>query len=118
VGTVATTTGIGAITEGDEQMVGITGGCLCGQVRYTIIGRPIRSGICHCRDCQRYTGSAFESFMIFFATSVSIRGHLRSFGGIADPGNAVYRRFCPDCGSGVVNWSDGDPGIIVVQAGT
>jgi hypothetical protein len=99
-------------------MTNIRGGCLCGQVRYTIVGEPRRSGICHCRDCQRYTGSAFEPFMVFRAASVSIQGDLRSFKAIADSGNAIYRRFCPNCGSKVVNEADGAPGMIIVLAGT
>jgi hypothetical protein len=99
-------------------MVSATGGCLCGRVRYAIVGEPIRSGICHCRNCQRYTGSAFEPFMIFPTASVSLQGELCSFGMTSDSGNAVYRRFCPNCGSGVVNEGDRDPGRIVVLVGT
>jgi hypothetical protein len=56
--------------------------------------------------------------MIFPAASVNVQGDLRSFGAVADSGNTVYRRFCPNCGSGVVNEGDGDPGRIVVLVGT
>jgi hypothetical protein len=56
--------------------------------------------------------------MIFPAASVNIQGNLSSFGAIADSGKVVYRRFCPNCGSGVANGSNGDSGIIVVLAGT
>jgi hypothetical protein len=87
-------------------------------VRYTIAGEAMRSGVCHCSNCKRYTGSAFEPFMIFPATSVKIKGDLRSFGTIADSGNTVYRRFCPCCGSGVVNQGDGAPELIIVLVGT
>jgi hypothetical protein len=40
-------------------MAKITGGCLCGRVRYSIDGEPPVTGVCHCKDCQRETGSAF-----------------------------------------------------------
>ncbi len=32
----------------DKQMTSITGDCPCGGVRYTILGKPIRGGLCHC----------------------------------------------------------------------
>ncbi|ETN43114.1 uncharacterized protein HMPREF1541_02272 [Cyphellophora europaea CBS 101466] len=35
------------------------GGCACGAVRYKVIDRPVRTHACHCRWCQRETGSAF-----------------------------------------------------------
>ena len=37
----------------------LTGGCACGDIRYTVSGAPLYMGNCHCRDCQRATGSAF-----------------------------------------------------------
>ena len=37
----------------------LTGGCPCGAVRYTLDRRPMFVHCCHCRWCQRETGSAF-----------------------------------------------------------
>ena len=37
----------------------IAGGCLCGKVRYSASGDPAFVGVCHCTDCQKFTGSAF-----------------------------------------------------------
>jgi hypothetical protein len=95
----------------------MTGGCLCGRVRYVIGGEPIRSGMCHCRNCQRYTGSAFEPFLVFPEASVSTTGELKTFEHTGDSGRSVHRRFCPNCGSGVVN-SDPTHGVTIVLAGT
>ena len=41
------------------------GGCLCGNVRYTVIGHPKPTGVCHCRYCQLRTGSAFGVLAYF-----------------------------------------------------
>ncbi len=37
----------------------LEGRCACGEVRYRLRGRPFAVHCCHCRDCQRETGSAF-----------------------------------------------------------
>ena len=39
--------------------VPLTGGCACGAIRYSCSSAPLYMGNCHCRDCQRATGSAF-----------------------------------------------------------
>ena len=39
----------------------MTGGCLCGAVRYECTGEPVFSLLCHCRDCQRQSGSAYAA---------------------------------------------------------
>jgi len=39
----------------------IKGGCLCGAVRYTAQADPTSATVCHCRDCQKFTGSAFAA---------------------------------------------------------
>jgi hypothetical protein len=99
-------------------MANITGGCLCGRVRYTVTGAPAFSGLCHCRNCQRYTGSAFEALIAFPAASVSVQGELKTYDDTGDSGQPVHRRFCPNCGSGVVNEVDVLPGVTIVLAGT
>jgi len=99
-------------------MANITGGCLCGRVRYTVTGEPAFSGLCHCRNCQRYTGSAFEALIAFPAASVSVQGELETYDDTGDSGQPVHRHFCPNCGSGVVNEVDVLPGVMIVLAGT
>jgi hypothetical protein len=99
-------------------MTSMTGGCLCGRVRYTVTGDPLVSALCHCRKCQRYTGSAFEAVMVFPNDSIDFQGELKTFDDIGGSGQAVHRRFCPNCGSGIVNEIDVAPGKMIVLAGT
>ena len=99
-------------------MATMTGGCLCGQIRYTATGDPALSGVCHCRNCQRYTGSAFETVIGFPSAALSIQGELKTYNDKGDSGKAVYRRFCPNCGSGVVADAEALPGVSLVLAGT
>ena len=37
------------------------GGCVCGEIRYTCSAEPLLVANCHCRDCQRASGSAFAT---------------------------------------------------------
>ena len=99
-------------------MANITGGCLCGRVRYTLTGEPAFHCLCHCRNCQRYTGSAFETVMGFPTESVRLQGELKTYEDTGDSGQPVHRRFCPNCGSGVIAEVDILPGLTMVLAGT
>lgn len=40
-------------------MTTLEGGCACGHVRYRLRSAPMFVHCCHCRECQRQTGSAF-----------------------------------------------------------
>jgi hypothetical protein len=99
-------------------MAEMTGGCLCGGVRYTVTGGPAFQGLCHCRNCQRYTGTGFETFIVFPIEAVSVQGELKTYEHIGGSGQQVYRRFCPNCGSGVINDADVLVGMRTVLAGT
>jgi len=44
----------------EVEMREMTGGCLCGQVRYSANADPAFIGVCHCKNCQKQTGTAFS----------------------------------------------------------
>jgi hypothetical protein len=68
------------------------------QRRPRITGDPALAGICHCRNCQRYTGSSFEAVMAFPPDAVNVQGEVKTYQDTGDSGQPVYRRFCPNCG--------------------
>ncbi|MGE5659645.1 MAG: GFA family protein [Actinomycetota bacterium] len=76
-----------------------TGGCLCGAVRYECSAQPVSMGICHCRDCQQATGSAFAAAMLVPQNAVTITGNVTYYDVTGDSGSIVSRGFCPICGS-------------------
>ena len=44
----------------------IRGGCLCGKIRYEFKQEDVISaGNCHCKDCQKATGSGRLQLFIF-----------------------------------------------------
>ena len=76
-----------------------TGGCLCGAVRYEADGDPIVSGHCHCRDCQKASGSGFIPFMLFDAGAIRITGETTLVRSISLRGSEAVRNRCARCGS-------------------
>lgn len=99
-------------------MTSFTGGCLCGRVHYTATAAPAFTGVCHCRNCQRFTGSAFETVLGLPKAAVQIEGELKTYQDTGDSGQPVWRKFCPNCGSGVVTEVAVMPEIVMILAGT
>ena len=99
-------------------MAGVTGGCLCGAVRYTYDGEPGPVGICHCADCRKVTGSAFNAGMKLSADLFRVSGKLGQFTKAADSGNELTRYFCANCGSPIYGDSPDRPDVVFVRAGT
>ena len=48
-----------------DKTLPITGGCLCGAVRYEATEPPQEGGYCHCRNCQKRTGNLFYPYVAF-----------------------------------------------------
>ena len=69
------------------------GGCLCGQFRFTTFGEAEVAGICHCKDCQRQTGSAYAILAVFDNAAVERQGTLSSFTTVGELGRSVKRLF-------------------------
>lgn len=94
------------------------GGCLCGQVRYEAEAEPVFTGVCHCHNCQKYTGSAFSTVVAIPKSGLSISGTLKSYSDRGGSGNAVWRRFCPECGSAVVLDVEIMPDLTLLNVGS
>jgi hypothetical protein len=75
----------------------LTGGCLCGDVRFIAVGPPYRVGLCHCLDCRKHHGALFHATAIFPQDAVTIEGATRDYAG---------RAFCPRCGSSLFARTD------------
>ena len=93
----------------------ITGGCLCGAVRYEA-AEELFSGHCFCDDCRRSSSTAHGSHMGVARAAFSVTGEVRFFDKPADSGNIVSRGFCPTCGSPVYSLNSGFPDTVFLRA--
>jgi hypothetical protein len=96
------------------------GGCLCGALRYTTRGNPLRVTICHCKFCQRATGSACMVEPIFEKTSLEIASGTPAIYAMisAGSGKQVTIHFCATCGTKLFLAFERFPEIFGVYAGT
>jgi len=96
----------------------VVGGCLCAKVRFQYTGEVGSAAYCHCEDCRRCTGSAFNISVGFDSDKFEITsGAAKEFTSTADSGNVLTRHFCGDCGSPIFTSSVGDPARIYIKAG-
>jgi hypothetical protein len=96
----------------------IEGGCLCGKVRYSGEAEPAFVGVCHCRNCQKASGTAFSVAVAVPTPALSIQGTLKTFEDRGHSGKRLYRRFCPECGSSVTDEAEAMPNVTMILAGT
>jgi hypothetical protein len=98
----------------------LDGHCLCGQVTYTCDAEPIISGICHCTECRRQSGSAWSMVVGVERDSIEIKGEsLGDFVTIGtDSESPVHRHFCTNCGSPIVSLPEWSPDVAFIKAGT
>ena len=77
----------------------ITGGCLCGKIKFTSISKPKWISVCHCRKCQRAYGNTSAIFVAFD------KGDLEFISGAPkfyQSSNIAKRGFCSECGSPIL----------------
>jgi hypothetical protein len=94
----------------------LSGGCLCGGVRFELSEPLVVAGWCHCTRCQRRTGTS---------GSVQARiapGSLRILAGeellrAYEPPDGFLKIFCSVCGSSMWSQSREDPEVIAIRLG-
>ncbi len=100
--------------------MGLSGGCACKAIQYRLTAPPLIVHACHCRDCQRLTGSAFVINIWIEKPFVEARGTVpQSFELSGGSGNAHEVFFCGACGTYLWSRYHGAPGEAwFVRAGT
>ncbi len=94
----------------------LTGGCLCGAVRYRItlplVGRVSH---CHCTMCRRAAGAVAVTWLTVRRAAFRLTGRPLTVHRSSDHGE---RGFCGVCGSPVTFWTRQDSDLIDVTVGT
>ena len=82
----------------------LTGGCLCGEIRYRITAPPVEALYCHCRMCQRAHGAPaiawltvpLSAFTVTAGSPLAYRSSAKAL-----------RHFCGGCGT-PLTWCEAD----------
>jgi hypothetical protein len=94
----------------------LTGGCLCGGVRFEVSEPLQRALYCHCRRCQRRTGTAFS------VSALTVPGSFRITAGDElvrtwSPPDGWAKSFCGECGGHLFTTSPENPELVSVRMG-
>jgi hypothetical protein len=101
----------------ERQDLPLTGGCMCGAVRFELSERPLGALYCHCKRCQRRTGTAFSASALTVPGTFQItvgEQHVRSW---RPPDDGWVKSFCAECGSQVYTSHRDDPQLRSVRMG-
>jgi hypothetical protein len=94
------------------------GSCQCGGVRYEVTGPPMVSLVCHCRDCQKLSASAYSPTLVFPSEAFRVEGRLERWESRADSGTRKHAYFCPRCGNRIYHQDPDQPSTVRLKAGT
>jgi hypothetical protein len=97
----------------------MTGGCLCGAIRYRVTQPVDKIIMCHCTDCQKASGAGASANTVVPTDRFEItQGTPKVFAKVVDSGNTLQRAFCPDCGSPIFTRRANAPEMTVLKVGS
>jgi|SRR5271166_3164002 len=96
----------------------MTGKCLCGKLSYSANAEPALVCVCHCKDCQRQSGTAFATLVFTPNETFRMEGESKTFTYPGGSGRPIKRRFCPECGSAVAIDFAVVPTMVAITSGT
>jgi hypothetical protein len=96
----------------------LTGGCLCGAIRFTVHAPVTGLRACHCTHCQKTSGTGASVNAVIQGKDFTLtQGAPKCHAVKADSGRTLLRYFCGDCGSPVYSRREANPERMVVRAG-
>ena len=91
------------------------GSCLCGIIQFEVHGDFDSFYLCHCKHCQKDTGSAHAANLFSQSATLVWRSGADAVKNYTLPGSRHNKSFCKLCGSAVP--SAQSPSLLVVPAG-
>ena len=73
--------------------------------------------LCWCRVCQYFASGNATVNVVFPSNSITIEGEPRDYRSVAESGNVMHRRFCPQCGTHLFSSAESRPHLIIVRNG-
>ena len=96
-----------------------SGGCLCKKITYKFDkSHVISAHHCHCKDCQKSTGSGKATILLIPNESLQINGELKYYTVTGSAGSNISRGFCAECGSPLISFVKENPDIKFIKAGS
>lgn len=100
-------------------MMIFSGGCQCGNIRYSISSKPTTAYCCHCTDCQQQSSSAFGMSVWFPASKFELlSGKLSTWKTQSASGNEKMCNFCPECGTRIYHGNSDQSETFSVKGGS
>ena len=97
----------------------LTGSCLCGAIRYEVNVPISELRACHCKDCQKASGTGGTVNAMIPSSAIRItHGEPKRFTKVADSGRTLHRYFCGGCGSPLFSRRELTPETTSLRIGT
>lgn len=93
----------------------LTGGCLCGAVRFEVAAPPLTANYCHCTRCQRRTGTAASAQARIDGRSFRLLSGADSATAWRHPDGGFEKCFCRECGSHLFSRDPDDPAQMSIR---
>jgi hypothetical protein len=77
----------------------ITGQCHCGAISFEAKVDPAKVLVCHCSDCQQFSGAPFRAVLPTPVEDVAMHGEAKKYVKVAASGTRRVQAFCPECGT-------------------
>lgn len=95
----------------------ISGQCHCGAISFTATVDPSQVLVCHCSDCQQFSGAPFRAVLPAPIEQVRIHGQAKVYVKVAESGNRRAQAFCPDCGTQLYASEAESPKVLNLRLG-
>ena len=95
----------------------ITGQCHCGAISFAATVDPSKVVVCHCTDCQRFSGAPFRAVLPTPIENVLLTGKPRHYVKVAASGNRRVQAFCAECGTQLYATEFESPKVLNIRLG-